>query len=97
MQDWAVDKKERGVNITKVPKGNIYLKTSECGEIVKQMTANKETLDAAAAMKASTSTENLAAVGGAASEPAEEGVPPAGAAEDGSPAVRPPRDDEEQI
>ena len=96
MQDWAVDKKERGVDITKVPKGNIYLKTSECGEIVKQMTANKETLDAAAAMKASTSTENLAAAGGAA-EPAEEGVPPAGAAEDGSPAVRPPRDDEEQI
>lgn len=100
MESWAPDKKEKGLTINKVPKGNIYLKTPECVEICKELTANKDSLDAAAAMKTSASMDNLAAAG-AEPEPApraEEGVPPtAGAEGQASPVVRPPRDDEEQI
>ena len=99
MANWAPDKKERGVVINKLPKGNIYLKTADCVEICKELTANKESLDAAAAMKSSSSTDNLAAAAEPAPAPsAEEGVPPgAGAADGSSPVVRPPRADEEQI
>ena len=94
MSAWEPDKKERGVTISMKPKGTVYLKTTDCVAICTEMTSNKETLDAAAAMKSSASTEDL--IGAAAA--AEEGVPPAGAAADAaSPAVRGPRDDEEQI
>ena len=87
--------------INKVPKGNIYLKTADCVEICEELTANKASLDAAAAKKGSRSTSPPEP--GATPEPApaptaEEGVPPsAGQVEDASPVVRPPRDDEEQI
>lgn len=100
MASWAPDKKERGVVINKVPKGNIYLKTADCVEICEELTANKASLDAAAAQKGSKSTTpDSEATPEPASEPtAEEGVPPsAGQVEDDSPVVRPPRDDEEQI
>lgn len=100
MVSWQPDKKERGVVINKLPKGNIYLKTADCVEICKELTANKESLDAAAAMKASDSTDNLAAAG-AEPEPApsaEEGVPPAaGQGKEASPQVRPAREDEATI
>jgi hypothetical protein len=99
MVSWAPDKKERGVVINKVPKGNIYLKTADCVEICKELTSNKESLDAAAAMKGSSSTDDLAAAA-AAPEPApsaEEGVPPGTGRDDSSPTVRPARQDEETI
>ena len=100
MVSWAPDKKERGVVINKTPKGNIYLKTADCVEICKELTANKESLDAAAAMKGSASTDDLAAAAAAAPEPAptaEEGVPPGAEGDKSSPTVRPPRHDEEAI
>jgi hypothetical protein len=99
MVSWAPDKKERGVVINKTPKGNIYLKTADCVEICTELTANKESLDAAAAMKGSASTDDLAGAA-AAAEPAptaEEGVPPGAGADGSSPTVRPPRHDEEAI
>ena len=98
MTSWEPDKKERGVTIAMKPKGTVYFKTTDCVAICKEMTSNKETLDAAALMKGSASTEDLAGAAAPAAAAAEEGVPPAGAAADAaSPAVRPPREDEEQI
>eukprot|EP01043_Picozoa_sp_COSAG02_P041639 COSAG02_NODE_3468_length_6694_cov_2.962092_3_plen_101_part_00 len=100
MVSWAPDKKERGVVINKVPKGNIYLKTADCVEICKELTSNKESLDAAAAMKGSSSTDDLTAAAAGAPEPApraEEGVPPSTGQDDSSPTVRPARQDEETI
>ena len=86
MEDWAPDKKERGVTIGMKPKGTIYLKTPDCATICQEMTTNKEVLDAAAAVR----TESSAAPESA----AEEGVPPAA---DASPEVRPPTADEQGI
>ena len=95
MVSWAPDKKERGVVINKVPKGNIYLKTADCVEICKELTSNKESLDAAAAMKGSSSTDDLTAAAAGAPEPApraEEGVPPV----DGTPLTEPEQEPESE-
>ena len=61
MNAFQPDKKERGVVINKKPKGTIYLKTADCKDICAEMTRNKEMLQASAAMKTSSSTENLPA------------------------------------
>ena len=67
MNAFQPDKKERGVTINMKPKGTIYLKTADCKDICAEMTRNKEMLQATAAMKTSSSTENL---------PAAAAVPP---------------------